>query len=104
MFALIFSLNNLIAYAIYFKNYFLFPYSRVYSGEKKLIECIKYDKSPSLNILQNKCNLGSYFRYFQEKENFIHPSIIIKDRDDFAQKILKPLAIKTNIHIHKSNL
>lgn len=93
-FALIFSLNNLIAYAIYFKNYFLFPYSRIYSGEKKLIECIKYDKNPSIFILQNKCALGSYFRYFQEKENLIHPSIKIKDRDAFAQKIFKTFGNK----------
>ena len=91
---MIFSLNNLIAYAIYFKNYFLFPYSRIYSGEKKLIECIKYDKNPSIFILQNKCNLGSYFRYFQEKENLIHPSIKIKDRDDFAQKVFKTFGNK----------
>jgi len=92
--SLILSFNNLIGYAIYFKNYFLFPNSRIYSGEKKLVECIKYEKNPSLLILQNKCDLGSYFRYFQETENLIHPSIKIKDRDEFSKNIFKTFGNK----------
>ena len=91
---LIFSINNLIAYAIYFKNYLLFPYSRIYSGEKKLIECIKYEYNPSLLVLEKKCDFGSFFKYFQEKENLIHPSIKIKDRDEFSEKIFKTFGNK----------
>ena len=91
---MILSINNLIAYAIYFKNYLLFPYSRIYSGEKKLVECIKYDNNPSLKVLQNKCQFGAYFRYFQENETLIHPSIKINDRDDFSQKVFKTFGNK----------
>ena len=90
----ILSLNNLLAYAIYFKNYFLFPYSRFYSGENKLVECIKYHNKPSLLALENECDLGSYFRYFQEDENLIQPSIKIKDRDQFSEKVFKTFGNK----------
>lgn len=91
---LIFSINNLIAYAIYFKNYLLVPYSRVYTGDKNLVKCIKYTKNPSLLALQNKCHFGDYFKYFNEKQNLIHPSIKIKNRDEFSENIFKTFGNK----------
>ena len=72
----------------------MFPKFRSYTGESKLVECIKNDESRSLFVLENKCNLGFYFRYFQEEGKDIHPSIKIKDRDDFAQKIFKTFGNK----------
>lgn len=92
--ALFLSINNLIAYSIYFKNYFLFPKFRSYTGESKLVECIKNDANPSLFVLENKCNLGFYFRYFQAEGKDIHPSIKIKDRDAYSEKIFKTFGNK----------
>ena len=92
--ALFLSINNLIAYSIYFKNYFLFPEFRSYTGESKLVECIKNDESPSLFVLENKCDLGFYFRYFQQEGKDIHPSIKIKDRDAYSEKIFKTFGNK----------
>ncbi len=90
------SMSNLIAYLIYFKNYFLFPGFRVYTGDSQLVQCIKNEKNPSLIELDKKCKLGSHFQYFQNDKSLIHSSIKIKNKDKFAEQIFNTFGNKNH--------